>query len=81
MCFGGSKSTPPPPPPPPPPAAPPVLEQEAPELSADTMGSGESKELNKRRRGTSKYKNEKRKGNSGSGLGGVKKIVKKTVYK
>ena len=80
MCFGGSKSTPPPPPPPPPPMAPPVLEQEAPELAADTV-TGEAKELNKRRRGTSKYKNKINKGNSGNGLGGVKKIVKKTVYK
>lgn len=81
MCMGGSKST-PPPPPPPPPAAPPVLEQEAPELSADPSAlSGEAEELNKRRQGTKKYKNKKNKGNSGNGLGGVKKIVKKTVYK
>ena len=81
MCMGGSKST-PPPPPPPPPAAPPVLEQEAPDLAADPSElSGEAAELNKRRQGTKKYKNKKNKGNSGTGLGGVKKIVKKTVYK
>lgn len=73
MCFGGSKST-PPPPPPPPPAAPPVLEQEAPELSVEE--GVETKDLNKARRGTQKYKNDKNKGDSGTGLGSIKKIVK-----
>ena len=76
MCFGGSKSTPPPPPPPPPPAAPPVLEQEAPSLADDTEVGSEAKELNKRRRGTQKYKNDKSKGDTGTGLGSIKKIVK-----
>lgn len=67
MCMSSGPKA--PPPPPPPPKAPPVLDQEAPKLSTFDDGSTE---LNKRQKGTGKYKIDqikKNKGNSGAGLG------------
>jgi len=68
MCFSKSKA---PAPPPPPPMAPPVLEQEAPSLVKDDKAG--SKELSSKARGTTKYKNKINRGNTGSGLGAIKK--------
>lgn len=72
--MSSGATTPAPSAPPPPPKAPPILVQEAPKLSTKSELDEGALELNRRQKGTGRYKIQKikkAKGNSGAGMGAV----------